>query len=157
MRVVIQRVSSAHVTSIENGNILETGRIDHGFLILLGVRADDTEQDAQWLADKIATLRVFADKAGKLNLSLHEVDGSALLISNFTLYGDCRKGRRPSFSTAASGAVARGLYECFGRMLAELSIPVQYGVFGAEMQITLVNDGPVTLVIDSPLDTMAEI
>ena len=151
MRAVIQRVSSAHVTSVENGSACETGRIGRGVLILLGVCTDDMEQDARWLAGKIATLRVFEDAAGKLELSLRDINGSALIVSNFTLYGDCRKGRRPSFTAAASGGTARTLYECFGQMLTERGIPVQYGAFGAKMRVTLENDGPVTLVIDTPI------
>ncbi len=150
MRAVIQRVSSARVTLTEPGSSIETGRIGRGLLVLLGVRADDTEADARWLADKIAGLRVFEDEAGKLNLALQDVGGSVLVVSNFTLYGDCRKGRRPSFSEAASGPPARALYELFGRILAEREIPVEYGEFGAEMRVSLENDGPVTLVIDTP-------
>ena len=150
MRAVLQRVTSAVVTTLEDGQPRETGRIERGFLILVGIRTDDTEADARWLAEKIATLRVFEDDAGKLNLSLCEVGGSALVVSNFTLYADCRKGRRPGFSDAASGKEARTLYESFGRMLEQHGAPVRYGVFGAEMQVTLVNDGPVTLVIDTP-------
>ena len=150
MRAVVQRVASARVVSVEGGEENETGRIDRGFLVLLGVRTDDTEEDARWLADKIAGLRVFEDADGKLNLALGDVGGSALVVSNFTLYGDCRKGRRPSFTEAASDAPARTLYECFGRRLAARAIPVQYGVFGTEMRVRLENDGPVTLVIDTP-------
>jgi len=150
MRAVIQRVSCAHVTVFEDGQLRETARIGRGFLILLGVRTDDTEQDARWLAEKIAALRVFEDADGKLNLSLTDVSGSALVVSNFTLYGDCRKGRRPGFSQAAAGSEARALYECFGRLLADRDVPVQYGAFGATMQVALENDGPVTLVIDTP-------
>ena len=159
MRAVIQRVSSAHVLSMENGIANETGRIGRGFLVLLAVRTDDTVEDARWLAEKIAGLRIFEDEDGKLNLALQDVGGSVLVVSNFTLYGDCRKGRRPSFAEAASGPPARALYETFGRMLAEPMrvrppigrlIPVEYGVFGAEMRVILENDGPVTLVIDTP-------
>jgi len=150
MRAVIQRVSSARVTSIAQGIATETGKIDLGFLVLLGIRADDTAEDARWLADKIAGLRVFEDQEGKLNLALQDVGGSVLLVSNFTLYADCRKGRRPSFAEAASGPVARTLYELFGRMLSERAIPVEYGEFGAEMRVSLENDGHVTLVIDTP-------
>ncbi len=150
MRAVIQRVSSARVTAVEEGMEKETGKIDRGFLVLLGVRTGDTEEDALWLADKIAGLRVFEDEEGKLNLALREVGGSVLLVSNFTLYADCRKGRRPSFAEAASGPVARALYELLGRTLEALQIRVGYGAFGAEMRVTLENDGPVTLVIDTP-------
>jgi D-tyrosyl-tRNA(Tyr) deacylase len=150
MRAVIQRVASASVTTIHQGEPREVGGIGGGFLILLGVRTDDTEADAAWLAGKVAGLRVFEDDAGRLNLGLGDVGGSVLLISNFTLYGDCRKGRRPSFAEAAPAAEARALYESVGQRLAALDIPVRYGEFGAEMRISLVNDGPVTLVIDTP-------
>ena len=150
MRAVIQRVASARVTSMENGRPCELGKIGLGFLILLGVRTDDTEEGARWLADKIQGLRVFEDKSGKLNLALRDVGGSALVVSNFTLYGDCRKGRRPSFTDAAPGPIARSLYEFFGRRLSEHEIPVEYGAFGAQMRVELDNDGPVTLVIDTP-------
>ena len=150
MRAVVQRVSSAFVTRMEGAERCETGRIGAGLLILVGVRTDDTEADARWLADKIAGLRIFEDEFGKLNLALRDVRGSALVVSNFTLYGDCRKGRRPSFSEAASGELARTLYERFGALLEAHEIPVKYGVFGAEMQVSLSNDGPVTLVMDSP-------
>ncbi len=152
MRAVIQRVLSARVTTMDSGNPIECGRVGKGLLILLAVKSDDTEQDARWLSDKISGLRVFEDDAGKLNLALRDVGGSALVVSNFTLYGDCRKGRRPSFAEAAAGPAARVLYELFGSTLAERDIPVEYGVFGAEMRISLENDGPVTLVIDSPRD-----
>ena len=150
MRAVVQRVLSAHVVSMDDGVATETGSIGRGLLVLLGVRTDDTEGDARWLADKVAGLRIFEDDAGKLNLALGDVTGSVLLVSNFTLYGDCRKGRRPSFAEAASGAPARELYERFGLLLAEREVPVKYGAFGAEMRVTLENDGPVTLVIDTP-------
>src|SRR5689334_3819339 len=142
MRAVVQRVSSASVLVTEGEERRESGRIETGFLILLGVRTDDTEADALWLADKIAGLRVFEDEAGKLNLSLMDVRGSALVVSNFTLYADCRKGRRPGFSDAASGELARALYERFGALLELQGIPVKYGAFGATMQVLLTNEGP---------------
>jgi D-tyrosyl-tRNA(Tyr) deacylase len=149
MRAVVQRVSRASVSVVEAGTVREVGAIDQGFLVLVGVRSDDTESDARTLADKIATLRVFEDEAGKLNRSLIETGGSALVVSNFTLYGDCRKGRRPSFTDAAPGPLAETLYKTFGAALAAAGVPVQYGAFGAEMQVALVNDGPVTLLLDS--------
>lgn len=149
MRAVVQRVTSASVTCREAGTTRQAGAIGHGLMILLGVRTDDTEREARWLAEKIATLRIFEDDAGRLNRSLLEIGGAALVVSNFTLYGDCRKGRRPGFADAAPGEVARGLYQRFGAILAEQGVPVQYGVFGGEMQVSLTNDGPVTLVIES--------
>jgi D-tyrosyl-tRNA(Tyr) deacylase len=150
MRAVVQRVSSASVKSTDEAGDTDNVKIERGLLILLGVKTDDTQEDARWLSDKIAGLRIFEDEQGKLNLSLREIGGSALVVSNFTLYGDCRKGRRPSFSEAASGPVAQELYLYFGSMLSEQEIPVKYGMFGAHMQVSLENDGPVTLVIDSP-------
>jgi D-tyrosyl-tRNA(Tyr) deacylase len=149
MRAVVQRVSSASVEFERNNGDAGGVKIERGILILLGVRTDDTQEDARWLGDRIAGLRIFEDDAGKLNLALGDIGGSALVVSNFTLYGDCRKGRRPSFAEAASGAVAQELYELCGRVIAGHGIPVEYGRFGAEMQVQLVNDGPVTLVIDT--------
>jgi D-tyrosyl-tRNA(Tyr) deacylase len=149
MRVVVQRVTQASVEVLEEGQERVSGAIQTGFLLLVGVRADDTEEDARYMAEKIANLRVFEDAEGKLNLSLLEVKGAALVVSNFTLYADCRKGRRPGFSDAAKGEQAESLYQKFGELLSAQGIPVQYGVFGAEMQIHLVNDGPITLLLDS--------
>ena len=150
MRAVIQRVSSASASVVETAGRRETGKIGAGFLILLGVGTEDTETEARWLADKLAGLRVFEDEAGRLNLSIRDVGGSALVVSNFTLYADCRKGRRPSFTEAASGPQAKALYERFQVLLAEQGVPVECGEFGARMEITLVNDGPITLVVDTP-------
>jgi len=149
MRAVIQRVLRASVEVVDTENIREIGAIGAGFLILVGIRTDDTEADAHALAAKAAHLRVFEDEAGKLNRSLLETGGSALVISNFTLYGDCRKGRRPSFTEAAPGPQADALYRSFGAALAAQGVPVEYGAFGAEMRVGLVNDGPVTLLLDS--------
>jgi D-tyrosyl-tRNA(Tyr) deacylase len=149
MRAVVQRVLQASVSIVEGESRRETGVIAGGLLILVGVRTDDTEADAHALAEKAAGLRVFEDEDGKLNLSLRETGGSALIVSNFTLYGDCRKGRRPSFSEAAPSAVASPLFHSFGAFLTAQGIPTQVGAFGEEMQITLVNDGPVTLLLDS--------
>jgi D-tyrosyl-tRNA(Tyr) deacylase len=149
MRAVVQRVLRAEVSVVEGEARREVGRIGNGLLILVGVRTDDTEADARALADKIAGLRILEDEAGRLNLSLLETGGSALVVSNFTLYGDCRKGRRPSFTEAAPGPLAQSLYESFGSALQAQGVPVQYGAFGAEMQVMLVNDGPVTLLLDS--------
>lgn len=149
MRIVVQRVSEAEVRVVEASGERLVGATGRGFLILVGVKTDDTTADALYLAEKAANLRVFEDSDGKLNLSLLEVGGSALVVSNFTLYGDCRKGRRPGFTNAASGEVAESLYRAFGARLQELGIPVQYGSFGNEMRVHLVNEGPVTLLLDS--------
>src|SRR5690242_4406318 len=118
MRAVVQRVVEASVCRVEGTTQYQTGAISHGFLVLIGVRHDDTEADARLLADKIAGLRIFEDENGKLNLSLLDTGGSALIVSNFTLYGDCRKGRRPSFTEAAPGPLAESLYLKFGSLLA---------------------------------------
>ena len=149
MRAVTQRVLEASVTVMENGQGTQVASIGRGYLILIGVRTDDAAADAQYLAEKIAGLRVWEDADGKLNRSIGEVGGAALLVSNFTLYADCRKGRRPGFSEAAPGSVAEPLYRAFGAALEALGVPAQYGVFGAEMRVALVNDGPVTLLLDS--------
>ena len=146
MRAVVQRVSSASVDS----EGVRTGTIGRGFLVLLGVTHSDTEEDAQWLAEKIAGLRVFEDEEGKLNLSLLDVGGEMLVVSQFTLYGDCRRGRRPSFSEAARPEAANALYEKFVEYARQTGVPVQTGVFQTMMAVSLVNDGPVTLIIDTP-------
>ena len=147
MRAVIQRVRHARVTV--DGQV--TGEIGPGILVLLGVEADDTEQDGAWLAAKIANLRIFADDAGKMNDSLIDIAGGALVVSQFTLYGDCRKGRRPSFVGAAPPAHAEPLYERFCVQIAEEGVvQVERGIFGAMMDVELLNDGPVTLIIDTP-------
>jgi D-tyrosyl-tRNA(Tyr) deacylase len=137
------------VTVVEGEARREVGTIAQGLLILVGVGTEDTEADAQALADKIAGLRVFQDEDDKMNRSLLDVGGSALVISNFTLFGDCRKGRRPSFTAAAPGAQAEALYRRFGEALTAQGVSVQYGEFGAYMEVRLVNDGPVTLLLDS--------
>jgi D-tyrosyl-tRNA(Tyr) deacylase len=123
-----------------------------GVLILLGVGRGDDERDASYLAEKIARLRIFADDEGKMNLSLLDAGGEALVVSQFTLHGDCRKGRRPDFTRAAPPAEAERLYEHFVRELAARGVPTRAGVFGAMMAVELVNDGPVTLIIDSPYE-----
>lgn len=146
MRALLQRVRRASVEV--DGEVV--GSTGPGFLILLGVRGGDGEDEAQWLADKIVGLRAFRDGDGKMNLSLPEVNGSALVVSQFTLYGDCRKGRRPSFIESAPPGVAEPLYERFVELLREKGVPAETGRFGAAMQVSLVNDGPVTLIIDSP-------
>ena len=145
MRAVLQRVSQACV--IIDGET--AGQIDRGLLVLLGVTATDTPDDARWLAEKLVGLRVFNDADGKMNLSLPDVGGSMLTVSQFTLYGDCRKGRRPSFIDAAPPEIAIPLYEAFINSVKAQGIPVATGRFGAMMQVELTNDGPVTLIVDS--------
>ena len=145
MRAVVQRVSSAQVTVA--GEVV--GRIERGFLVLLGVKDTDTSDDAIYLAKKVAGLRVFEDSAGKMNLGLEEVGGAMLVVSQFTLYGDCRQGRRPSFVAAARPEPADALYRVFVAEVRGQGIPVETGRFQQHMDVTLVNDGPVTLLLDS--------
>lgn len=145
MRSVIQRVSSASVTV--DGEV--TGQIARGFLVLLGVAVDDTEDDVIFLAQKIASLRLFEDEQGKMNLSLADVGGCMLVVSQFTLLGDCRKGRRPSFIRAARPEKAEELYLSFVAEVKGQGIRVETGRFGQHMDVQLTNDGPVTLLIDS--------
>ncbi|MDM7915856.1 MAG: D-aminoacyl-tRNA deacylase [Candidatus Eisenbacteria bacterium] len=144
MLAVLQRVTQASVRT--EGRHEAIGR---GVLVLLGVAQGDGEEDANWLAEKCATLRFFNDAEGKMNIGLDEIGGEALVISQFTLLGDCEKGRRPSFSHAAPPEEAERLYESFVARLSALGIPCRTGVFGAMMQVSLVNDGPVTLLLDS--------
>ena len=146
MRTVIQRVSSARVAI--DGRI--AGAIDRGLLVLLGIAAGDTAADGEWLAQKIAALRIFEDAGGKMNLSVREVAGGVLVVSQFTLIASTRKGARPSFNDAAKPDIAIPLYERFlAQMESALTRPVARGEFGAMMAVALVNDGPVTLVLDS--------
>ena len=145
MRGVVQRVSHANV--VIDGETV--GAIGAGLVVLLGVTHDDTPAHAQWLAEKVAGLRIFSDADGKMNRDLIEVGGAMLIVSQFTLYGDCRKGKRPSFIDAAPPAIAIPLYEAFINSLKALGIPVATGRFGADMKVELVNDGPVTLIVDS--------
>ncbi|MEI7700828.1 MAG: D-aminoacyl-tRNA deacylase [Planctomycetia bacterium] len=145
MRAVVQRVSEASVTV--DGIVV--GQIQRGFLVLLGIAGDDTEEDVVWLAGKIAGLRVFEDADGKMNLGLSDVGGSVLLVSQFTLYGDCRKGRRPSFVEAARPEAAVPLYKSMVAELRGLRVNVETGTFQAHMDVRLLNDGPVTLLLDS--------
>ena len=144
MRVVLQRVSRAAVR-IDGATVGEIGR---GFVVLAGFAPADAEPVLAWMADKIAGLRLFADAEGKMNLPLAEVGGGVLVISQFTLYGDASKGRRPSFVDAAPPGQAEALYDRFVAMLKERSLPVETGRFGAMMEVELVNDGPVTLVLE---------
>ena len=146
MRAVIQRVRWARVRVDE---IIE-GEVGEGFCVLFGVTHNDGPEQVKWLAGKVANLRVFEDEDGKLNRSLLDAGGAALVVSQFTLYGDCRKGRRPSFVGAAEPGLARCLYDDFCRELADTGVPVATGVFQAHMEVELCNDGPVTLVIDTP-------
>lgn len=146
MKAVVQRVKRA---SVEIGNDT-AALIGAGILVLLGVRLDDEERDAAYLAEKIANLRIFEDAGGKMNLSLKEVGGSALVVSQFTLYGDCSRGRRPSFTDAAGPEKGEALYNEFVRELRAQGIPVETGRFGAKMLVKLENDGPVTCCIESP-------
>ncbi len=146
MRTVVQRVSRASVADEKR----EIAAVGSGLLILLGVAAGDDERDAAYLAAKIAHLRIFGDDDGKMNRSLLEVGGEALVVSQFTLHGDCRKGRRPDFTRAAPPAEAEGLYNKFIEELSALGVPTRAGEFGAMMGISLVNDGPVTLIVNSP-------
>ena len=151
MRAVLTRVKSASVTI--DGQMV--GNIGKGFLILLGVGPEDTEEKCRYLAEKALGLRVFEDENGKMNLGLADVCGEVLVVSQFTLYGNCRKGRRPSFTEAADPELGNCLYEKFLSICEELGYPPQHGIFGADMQVESVNDGPVTLILDTDvlLDT----
>ncbi len=145
MRAVVQRVASSSVTVAGQ----EISRIGHGLAILLGVGKEDTIADVNFLAEKIANLRIFEDEAGKMNLSLLDVKGEALVVSQFTLYGDCSKGRRPGFDKAAAPDLAETLYNEFVDMLRACGVPVQTGRFQAHMLFEIANDGPVTLLLDT--------
>lgn len=145
MRAVVQRVSSACVVSGES----VSGEIEHGLMVLLGVGAEDTEADAQYMAKKIASLRIFEDQEGKLNLDVREAGGAVLLVSQFTLYGDARHGRRPGFTDAARPEKATEYYEKVIELLRAQSIQVETGVFRTHMSVELANDGPVTILLDS--------
>lgn len=144
MRVLLQRVSSASVTVGER----ETGRIGAGFLVLVGFTHGDGDEHVEWMADKVVGLRLFGDAEGKMNLALPDVGGAILVVSQFTLYGDAQKGRRPSFIQAAHPDAAVPLYEKFVAALRTRGVPVETGEFGAMMQVALVNDGPVTLWLE---------
>ena len=151
MRAVLQRVAKAHVDVAG----VTVGAIERGLLILLGVARGDSRQAADYLADKIIHLRIFPDEEGRMNRSVLEMKGALLVVSQFTLYGDCRKGRRPSFDQAAPPEQARDLYEYFVSHLKSSNIVVETGVFQAEMEVHLVNDGPVTLILESHFDTQS--
>ena len=146
MRAVVQRVKESHV-SVANEIVAQ---IDHGLLVLLGVAKGDTHKDAKYLAHKISHLRIFEDDEGKMNRSLLETGGSMLVVSQFTLLGDCRKGRRPSFIQAARPEDADHLYNSFAGLVRDMGIRVETGRFRAMMAVSLINDGPVTIIIESP-------
>lgn len=145
MRIIAQRVSASRVTV--DGNV--KGEIGCGLCILVGVGPSDTEREAAWMADKIANLRIFGDENGKMNLSLLDVGGSVLAISQFTIYADCRKGRRPSFTDAAPPELGNEIYMRFVESLRAIGVEVATGVFGAEMTVEITNEGPVTIILDS--------
>jgi len=145
MRAVVQRVGKAAVV-VDSESV---GEIGAGILVLLGVNRDDNESNAEKMVDKVLNLRIFNDDQGKMNLSCLEVNGDALVISQFTLYGDCRKGRRPSYAHAAEPEKAERLYEYFVRKMREFPLKVETGIFGAMMSVSLVNEGPVTLIVET--------
>ncbi len=145
MRAVVQRVSQAQVT-VDNQCV---GRINTGLLIYLGVTTEDIDTDVQWMAQKIVGLRIFSDENGKMNLSIKDINGSILLVSQFTLCGDCRKGRRPGFDLAAEPTEANRLYEHVKQQIQDQGIPVETGTFRAHMHVSSTNDGPVTFLLDS--------
>ncbi len=144
MRVLLQRVSKASVT-VDGETV---GAIDRGYVLLLGVTHTDTPDKARWLADKVAGLRLFPDAEEKMNLSLFDVEGSVLVVSQFTLYGDARKGRRPSFTDAARPELAEPLVDLFAQRMRQRGLRVESGKFGAMMQVNILNDGPVTLILE---------
>ena len=148
MRAVVQRVTSSKVTV--NGEVV--GSIKKGFTVLLGISKDDGEEDIKYIKDKIINLRVFQDENDKMNLSLRDVGGELLIISQFTLYGDCRKGRRPNFMEALGGSEAEILYNKFLEEIKKEGIKVETGIFGADMKVSIENDGPVTLILESKKD-----
>ncbi len=145
MRAVVQRVKSASVTVDDN----VVGKISQGLLVFLGVGDRDTDTDLKYIADKVIGLRIFSDEDDKMNLSVTDIGGEILVISQFTLYGDCRKGRRPNFTASMEPKGAEEMYEKFIAYIKEQGINTEHGIFGADMQVSLVNDGPVTLMLDS--------
>lgn len=147
MKIVIQRVHQSHVSV--NGSVV--GKIGKGVCVLTGIAPTDTEADLDWMANKLVHLRIFEDEQEKMNLSLLDVHGSALIISQFTLLADCIKGRRPSFTGAGDPEKANALYQLFLKKVEALGVPVQHGIFGASMQVSIENEGPATFIIESPL------
>lgn len=145
MRVVVQRCKRAEVTV----NGASVGQIEHGLMLLVGITHEDTEQDAKYIADKVSGLRIFEDETGKMNLSVLETGGQILSVSQFTLYGDCRKGKRPNFMAAARPEIAQPLYDKFNELLRVQGLQVETGAFGEMMDVPFTNWGPVTLIIDS--------
>lgn len=145
MRAVLQRVTRASVRVDD----VVVGAVGRGLVVLVGAESGDTDADMEWVAQKIATMRIFEDEAGKMGLSVADVAGSALIVSQFTLLGDCRKGRRPAFTDAMAPGPASALIDTLVARVGALGVPVQTGRFGADMAVELVNDGPVTLIIDS--------
>ncbi len=145
MRAVIQRVLEGKVEV--GGEVV--GRIGKGLLVYLGVGKGDERKDCEFMAEKLANLRIFADEQGKMNLSVQDVGGGILLVSNFTLHGDCRKGRRPGFDASAEPVLAKELYENVAKLIRNQAVPVETGAFGEYMQVTSTNDGPVTFLLDS--------
>ena len=147
MRVVVQRVKHASVTI--NGTV--NGKINNGFLVLLGIQSTDSEQDVDYLVKKVTNLRIFSDENDKMNLSLKDVNGELLIVSQFTLYANCKEGNRPSFVEAAKPDIAIPLYEYFVSECKKIIPVVETGIFGADMKVDLLNDGPVTIIMDSKL------
>lgn len=145
MRVVVQKVKRGKVTV--EGNV--SGEIGQGLVLLVGLTHDDSVDDLTWMVDKVINLRIFEDLEGKMNLSLYDVGGSILSVSQFTLYGDARKGRRPGFTDAARPEVATPLYDQFNQMLRDQGVTVGTGIFGADMEVEIINDGPVTILLDT--------
>jgi D-tyrosyl-tRNA(Tyr) deacylase len=158
MRILLQRVKRAEVRIRENGSELQrvSGRIGHGYLLLVGLTHTDTQSEVDWLTEKVLSLRLFPDESGKLNRDLADVDGSILVVSQFTLYGDTRKGRRPSFIGAANPEYAAMLYNQFVSLLRQRGARVSTGEFGAMMDVELVNDGPVTLWLEREANVVQE-
>jgi len=148
MKLVMQRVKKSSVSV--DGHLV--GQIEQGLCVLVGIAPTDTEADLDWMASKLVNLRIFEDDNHKMNLSLLDIGGSALIISQFTLLADCVKGRRPSFTGAGDPMVAKSLYELFLKKVSNLGIHVEHGIFGADMQVSIENDGPVTFVLETPYD-----